>query len=217
MHLRKNRTRSPPPPQVRFAVLRKFMGGTSHVVLKHKLCDLAFTRTLRGAPPCAFTPRDPAEFVYWYTRAEGTPLEVNSVQEAGGACAAQGEGAGASTGVEIAPREIALARAEAARALAATGRECAMDETTLAFFFSALRQGIEQELVQLRIDGPTVKQSATDEACARQLDLLIDNHPLAGSPRHAKFRGWAFGVARGPILQGLLSLLCFDLPRARRR
>ena len=87
----------------------------------------------------------------------------------------------------------------------------------LAFFFSALRQGIEQELVQLRIDGPTVKQSATDEACARQLDLLIDNHPLAGSPRHAKFRGWAFGVARGPILQGLLSLLCFDLPRARRR
>ena len=142
MHLRKNRTRSPPPPQVRFAVLRKFMGGTSHVVLKHKLCDLAFTRTLRGAPPCAFTPRDPAEFVYWYTRAEGTPLEVNSVQEAGGACAARGEGAGASTGVEIAPREIALARAEAARALAATGRECAMDETTLAFFFSALRQGI---------------------------------------------------------------------------
>lgn len=202
---------------VRFDVLRRFVTSIPRVVITHKLCDLAFTKRLRAMKPPAFTPEDPAEFVYWYSRSENTPYEINSVQgAAGGEHDSNGrEGAGASTGVEVNALEVQLGRSEEKRCRAATGPEYAMDETMLAFFLSALRQGIEQELVQLRVDGPSVSRRQTDEACARQLDAIVADHPLRSQnpARYQRFRSWALGVATGPILRGLLGLLRFDLPR----
>lgn len=87
----------------------------------------------------------------------------------------------------------------------------------LAFFLSCLRQAIEQELVQLRIHSPSPKLRVTDDVCERHVDILLESHPLHGSPSLDKFRAWAIQTARGPILRGLFKLLAFDLPRSGRR
>ena len=92
-----------------------------------------------------------------------------------------------------------------------------MSEAHLAFFLSALRQAIEQELVQLRMMSACPKVRQTDDICNRHLDMLLENHPMRGTKQLAAFRQWCFEQARGPILQRLLRLLCFDLPKGRAR
>lgn len=91
-----------------------------------------------------------------------------------------------------------------------------MDEDRLAFFLSALRQAIEQELVQLRLMSACPKLRQTDDVCRRHLEMLLDTHPMKGTKELDFFRAWSLEQARGPILQGLLRLLCFDLPKGRR-
>ena len=199
--------------QVRFEVLVSFFKRVPNVVVRHKLCDLAFTSDLRKARPLRFTPSDPAEFVYWYTRPEGTPFEVNP---------ADGPGVGASTGVEIGALERRLA-AEGIGGLldlltnAPSEKSFAMDEDMLAFFLAALRQGVEQELVQLRVASATPKPAELQGACARQLDLLLESNPLRGTDIFGRFRAYVMRLLTGPLLQSLMRGLSFELPRRRTR
>lgn len=123
---------------VRWSVITDFFREVPTAVLRHKLCDLAFTSKLRSAKPRRFTPGAPDEFVYWYTRPEGQAFQIN---------ASRGGGIGASTGVEIDEAEQALAKKTfpaVCRTLQASAMPHLFEETTLAFFFAALRQGIEQ-------------------------------------------------------------------------
>ena len=85
----------------------------------------------------------------------------------------------------------------------------------LAFFVSCLRQAIEQELVQLRVQNAAPKLRQTDEACERHVDMLLASHPLCGTPAHKEFRKWCVQAAKGPILSRLLRLLSFDPPKRR--
>lgn len=68
---------------------------------------------------------------------------------------------------------------------------------------------------QLRIEKPAPKLAQTNEVCERHVGLLLENHPLTGTPALEPFRLWCVQTARGPILTRLLRLLSFDLPRSR--
>ena len=137
---------------------------------------------------------------------------------------ARGAGpAGASTGVEVSDTELKLARQGRPALIRAFGGDSGydqsgilMEEDRLGFFLSALRQAIEQELVQLRLMSACPKVRQTDDICRRHLDMLLETHPMKGTKEIVAFRSWSFEQARGPILQGLLRLLCFDLPKGRR-
>ena len=190
---------------VRLDALSGFVRDVPAAVLRHKLCDLAFASKLRKLRPKLFTPEDD-DFVYYYSRPEGQPFALNGAGVPGEA------EAGASTGVELGGREAELARAGLRAAAEALGPEHALDQSTLAFFLAAVRQGVEQELVQLRVASARPKPRETDAVCERQLDLLLADHPARGTPRLARFRGWALGVlaTAGSILQGLLRRLQFD-------
>jgi len=193
---------------LRFAALESFLACAPNAVLRHKLCDLAFASQLRRSKPARFTPSAHDEFVYWYSRPEGTPFAVNG---------SDGGVAGASTGVEIDATERQLARERMAAVRAAVeDSPCAtmFDEDMLAFFLAACRQGIEQELVQLRMVRSTPRMSETDAAITRQLDLLLADHPLRGAAgAFARLHAAMLDILRGPVLQRLLRLLSFDPPR----
>ena len=45
--------------------------------------------------------------------------------------------------------------------------------------------------------------------------LLLESHPMQGSPALKAFKEWAVKTARGPILTRLLKLLAFDPPKHR--
>ena len=68
---------------------------------------------------------------------------------------------------------------------------------------------------RLRMISPMPKKAETDSTCTRHVDLLLESHPLSGTPTLEPFRQWCLSTAKGPILSRLLKLLCFDLPRAR--
>ena len=220
---------------VRLDVLTSFFKLAPNALVKHKLCDLAFISShvkakasgslnsgVGGASKGAktiqrFTPDAPDEFVYFYTRQENAPYVMSAAN-------ARGAGpAGASTGVEVSDAELKLARLGRPALIQAFGGDSGfdesgilMDEERLAFFLSALRQAIEQELVQLRLMSACPKVRQTDDICRRHLDMLLETHPMKGTKEIVAFRSWSFEQARGPILQGLLRLLCFDLPKGRR-
>ena len=84
---------------VRLDVLLNFFKAAPNVLVKHKLCDLAFTATLRSKEMgrVTFTPESDDDFVYFYTRAENAPYADSFT-------------AGASTGVEIGAEDEALAK-----------------------------------------------------------------------------------------------------------
>jgi hypothetical protein len=57
---------------VRSTALAAFVRLAPPGLLRHKLCDLAWTRWLKdGAPPPSFLPRAADEWVYWYGQALG--------------------------------------------------------------------------------------------------------------------------------------------------
>lgn len=179
--------------------------------MRHKLCDLGFVNELRKLRPKRFTPSAPNEFVYWYTRPEGGAFASNESLLAG---------AGASTGVDIGEGEKRLAYegiGVVQALLAGAPSQMMMDEHELAFFLSAVRQALEQEVVQMRLMSATPKMEQMEAACTRQLDLLLADHPLQGTEAFAKLRAWLLETVRGPILLSLLRLLQFDLPRSRSR
>jgi hypothetical protein len=216
---------------VRFEALRGFFASVPPVVIRHKLCDLAFVGILHQSPTERFTPDEADEFVYWYARADNAPFADNAAAAAAvSACAGRGSGGnrrgdggggstGASSGVDIGDAERSLAKSSmptVAAILAEAPEEAPeMDEATLAFFLSSLRQGMEQELVQLRVRSASPKLSVTSQVCERQLDVILSDHPMRGSRCYRKFRAWALESAKGPLLNGLLRALCFDLPRSR--
>lgn len=195
---------------VRFEALTAFFAHAPNALVRHKLCDLAFVHWLKkGAGRVAFDPNAVGhhdDFVYYYTRPENAPYADGFALN------------GASTGVDIGESEIALAREGQPlvdAALRDVPTELQMPPDRLGFFLSCLRQAIEQELVQLRVASACPRSAVTDDVCARHVDLLLENHPMADSKGLATFREWAVRTARGPILRGLLKLLSFDLPRRR--
>ena len=196
---------------VRLDVLLNFFKAAPNVLIKHKLCDLAFTATLRSKEMgrVTFTPESDDDFVYFYTRAENAPYADSFT-------------AGASTGVEIGAEDEALAKeghSSVEAALAGVPKENRFldDPHMLGFFLSCLRQAVEQELVQLRVISPTPKLRVTDEICERHVDLLLESHPLTGTKEIEPFRQWCIATARGAILRVLLKKLGFELPRGRDR
>lgn len=214
--------------QVRFDVLRDFFKRAPNALVRHKLCDLAFTSDFkRGGEIERFTPTDASEFVYWYSRPDNAPYQSTSadaddeeIHHAYDGSTAEPP-AGASNCVDVGASDRELARNGHAAVVRALGPDTPPDlqfsEDRLAFFLSALRQAIEQELVQLRIASATPKLAQTDDVCSRQLDLLLADHPLRGSRPFDRLREWCLQCAKGPILQSLLRLLAFDLPRSRGR
>ena len=193
---------------VRFRAFEGFFRRAPSVVIRHKLCDLAFISELRRAQPVRRAPELADEFVYWYSRPEGTPFAIDGTD--GGA-------AGASSSVEIGDFERQLAREhwpEMARTMTGTLAPELFDEPSLAFFFGALRQGIEQELIQMRVVSGSPMRGAFEGACVRQLDLLLADNPLRGTGEgFDRMRAALLALLRGPILQRLMRLLSFDLHR----
>ena len=101
-----------------------------------------------------------------------------------------------------------------ARAMTGTLAPELFDEPSLAFFFGALRQGIEQELIQMRVVSGSPMRGAFEGACVRQLDLLLADNPLRGTGEgFDRMRAALLALLRGPILQRLMRLLSFDLHR----
>ena len=49
----------------------------------------------------------------------------------------------------------------------------------------------------LRVGNPS---SPCSPETRNSTNLLLESHPLVGTPRLAKFREWLIGIARGPIL-----------------
>ena len=206
----------------RFDTLAAWIRRCPQPVLAHKLCDLAFTYSLRQdsherARLEHFMPRGAAinDFVYYY----GTAL--------GAASASQHAAVGADE------RALAydLLRAGRAEQQARKGHAAALDAigalyggadaagdtdaaaAAMARFLADLRQHLEMELVQTRLGGHIVPTQIIESVCHRQVDVLLMDQGAAaklGGERTATLNAWAYGVARDDVTPRLLSELQFD-------
>lgn len=79
-------------------------------------------------------------------------------------------------------------------------------------FLSTLRQGIEQELIQLRVTGSVLPLSLVNAACSHQSQLNVQSwamsHPAFG--RSLELLDWSCAVAIGPLRDLLLRRFEFE-------
>ena len=193
---------------VQFEQFERFFRAAPPVVIRHKLCDLAFSAHMKECcSPTRFTPTEPGEFVYYYTRCDGETYAATDKSM--------------SSGLAISEADQELAQgglAEVVTALRRGGGEAAaatIDEAHLALLVAALRQEIEQELIQLRVLSAKPKLARIDDLCSRAVTRMLKDHPLQqnGPAALEPFRQWCVHTCKGAIVTRLLRLLAFDLPR----
>ena len=178
---------------VRFELLAEFCGLAPVKLLRHKLCDMGWTRWVRdncgGGALRTFEPSDPEEWMYWYGQSLGE--------------------ASASREVDVAPYERKLAARVNDRTLFAT-------EGAAARFLAVLRNRLEQVLVPLRArlepgTSGILPQQLLDSSCAAQVAHLVQ---VAASSWPAdclaRLHQWLTEQARGPLSEWLLCALDFE-------
>jgi hypothetical protein len=179
---------------LRFASVRDFFATMPDYVVGHKLCDLAFCflmsndlRTVKFLPSGSHA----TDFIYFYARGN--------------------QAGGASNSLSVGEHELEIARHMAPP----TMRLAFEDVSGCARFVSGLRQGIEQELIRLRVTGSVVPLQMVDAACLRQAEVVIKSRCLDDAARGALdrqhgVRNWARELAVGPLRNHVLSRFEFE-------
>ena len=189
---------------VRFSVVSQFFESVPRFMTRHRLCDLAFCFLIQKQPTTVrWMPEGQRDFVYFYSR--GT----------------RPEGASAVTPTE---EDIHVARTHFGRSpptvqqlfIDAGGGDVDDDKWRgmVTSFVACLRQGLEQELIQIRATGRVVPRHLVLAACAHQAAKNVDSwaisHPEMHASRAPELAAWARGLACGPMCESLLCRFEFE-------
>ena len=182
---------------VRHTPLQQFFESVPPFVTRHRLCDLGFCLLMTKQSECVRFLPDDGDFVYFYSRGE------------------RPEGASGTTvdDAEIDLAQAAFERADAAlRALFLTQAGPDRYQQHVMGLVASLRQGIEQEMVMLRVGGPVLPVDLVDSACAHHARKAVDSWLMSypGYGREAAplraLLVWATALARGALRERMLRL-----------
>ena len=181
------------------------------VLLRHRLCDLAFNLGClsKHTNRLIVAPDDSEEWLYYYSTMPPslTPKE-----------SAWCKPASASSIVDVTRHECELAE----QCLAAGDPRILYDddlnEHDLAHFLACIRGGLEQELIQTRVEdgGAHPPRQIVHAMCRRQRDAVLSRHPVGDAAKEdgeaslATLRKWALDVTTERLLILVLRNFAFD-------
>lgn len=180
---------------VRYGVLAAFFARVPRFVTRHRLCDLAFCFLLQKDPSTVlFMPSDPDEFVYFYARG-GKP------QGASGVTASENDSALAQQAYSQAPEDVR-------RLFQREGGSTSL----VVSFVACLRQGLEQELIQVRAFTAVAPAELVAQFCNHQARKNVQSFAIERPEmgRVPALVTWATALANGPLRDALLVRFEFE-------